>query len=228
MARILFTGFEEWSEADTANASRVALESLKEELTSQGHDIKIIGVDYNSVKDLLAQTDFSQYTHVISLGMNIASNAPAITFERRADNAVFDRDDDALCPTGYHGENSCAPEGETTRIVGSEALISMANNPSMMGYNIALSRHAGDFVCEYLYHGVLDRTNGTGTQALFIHLGGDDTSLHTQFLESFVSQIDTLDALGVVAEKQHETIGQSIAAATHSKSADLGTAEARK
>ena len=192
---ILVTGFTGWSQSGSTNITEEVISNLRADLEAAGHDIQIFDVNYHDVDDYLNETDLSQYDYVISLGQNIWPTAPAVRFEERADDLVYIADDDGNCPLPDSaitktGLEICLPGRAPVIRHGSEEMLSIAGEDDFRSFNIAMSTEPGDYLCEYLYHSVLQQIEGTSTQSIFIHLGGDDTAIHEQFMRQFIGRLE--------------------------------------
>ncbi len=168
MSTVLITAFEPYERWQT-NASWLALVHLTQSLpTAPQVTTRLLPVNFERVKSLLAEELAANYDYAIHLGQ--APGRARIELEAVALNVARDHDghsDRPLCEDGPLSYRTSLP------------LYEWAGKVRSAGIPIDVSFHAGTFLCNaalYLTHYYAQRM-GLKTQATFIHLPLDTSQV---------------------------------------------------
>lgn len=184
---VLITAFKPWGTL-SSNLTQDLVNSLKPVFESRNVHSVVLDTLYDTVGAFADAINPDDYAHIISLGI-MGQSYPPIRFETCARRIMFKSDDRGITPVFQN----CAANPE---LKGSKQLLSLRVHDNLGHYDIGESHNAGNFLCEYMYYKMLERTQETQTGAVFIHLSNENLEAKKKFL------LDYLEALQMTCEQK--------------------------
>lgn len=161
MGPILLTAFEPFEGAAT-NPSREVAELVAGELGGQAH-VRILPVSFRRAPEAL-RAACQEYDPALVLGLGLASNRTAVSFERLAVNLADARipDNDGIRPAGEE-------------LIPGAAIAHWTNLPvkaaaAAAGVEVELSMTAGTYVCNAVFYHAMEWAVPRGRWAGFVHV----------------------------------------------------------
>ena len=174
---LLITAFRPWGDR-ARNMTQEVAEALRMELEGKGAEIQILDVLYDAVDDFVKDLDVERYSTILSFGI-MRQNFPSIRFETRAVQRDFKPDDKGVTPQFNANARS--------EYQASAELLALAKHRDLGGYDIGMSDQAGAYLCEYLSYRILEKTNGSDTKAMFVHISNDDKAAKVDFVRDLTA-----------------------------------------
>ena len=161
----ILTGFEPFGPHST-NPSLDIVETLRERRTDADFVARVLPVEYDAAGAAITDLIESHRPQTV-LMLGLADSAPRPRLERVALNI-----DHADIPDNAGVTRSGEPirQGNPLALETGLDLPSLQMRLGQRGHVVDISNHAGAYICNHIYYEALNRTLGTSTHALFVHV----------------------------------------------------------